>query len=84
MQPHYHPVIAPYGVQQKHILVLWCPGGQTRPYKAPVSLAKGNREFAYFIRKGPATVRAKHEKKSSWSAWPPRFLSTTVFTTVPL
>src|SRR5271156_2188876 len=44
MQPYYHPVIAPYLVQQKHILVLWCPGGQTRPYKAPVSLAKGNRE----------------------------------------
>ncbi len=63
MQPHYHPVIAPYVVQQKHILVLWCPGGQTRPYKAPVSLAKGNREFAYYIRKGSATVRAKHEEE---------------------
>src|SRR5947199_9943388 len=24
MQPHYHPVIAPYVTQQKHILVLWC------------------------------------------------------------
>jgi ATP-dependent DNA helicase RecG len=63
MQPHYHPVIAPYVVQQKPILVLWCPGGQTRPYKAPVSLAKGNREFAYYIRKGSATVRAKHEEE---------------------
>ena len=63
IQPHYHPVIAPYVVQQKHILVLWCPGGQTRPYKAPVSLAKGNREFAYFIRKGSATVKAKHEEE---------------------
>lgn len=63
MQPHYHPVIAPYVVQQKPILVLWCPGGQTRPYKAPVSLAKGNREFAYYIRKGSATVRAKHDEE---------------------
>ena len=63
MQPHYHPVIAPYVVQQKHILVLWCPGGQTRPYKAPVSLAKGNREFAYYIRKGSATVRARHQEE---------------------
>ena len=63
MQPHYHPVIAPYVVQQMPVLVLWCPGGQTRPYKAPVSLARDNREFAYYIRKGSATVRAKHEEE---------------------
>jgi ATP-dependent DNA helicase RecG len=63
IQPHYHPVIAPCVVQQKHVLVLWCPGGQSRPYKAPVSLAKGNREFAYYIRKGSATVRAKHDEE---------------------
>ena len=48
LQPHYHPVMAPYVIQQKQVLVLWCPGGQSRPYKAPVSLAKGNREFAYY------------------------------------
>ena len=63
MQPYYHPVIAPYVVQQKHVLVLWCPGGQSRPYKAPVSLAKGNREFAYYVRKGSASVRAKHQEE---------------------
>jgi len=63
MQPHYHPVIAPYIVQQKHVLVLWCPGGQSRPYKAPVSLAKGNREFAYYVRKGSASVRARHQEE---------------------
>jgi len=37
------------------------PGGQTRPYKAPVSLAKGEREFAYYIRKGSLTVRARYQ-----------------------
>ena len=63
MQPHYHPVIAPYVVQQKNVLVLWCPDGQSRPYKAPVSLAKGTREFAYYIRKGSATVRARHQEE---------------------
>jgi len=56
--PYYHPIIAPYEVRGKHILVLWAAGGQTRPYKAPVSLAKGEREFAYYIRKGSLTVRA--------------------------
>ena len=63
MQPHYHPVIAPYVVQQRHILVLWCPGGQSRPYKAPTSLARGNRELAYYIRKGSATVRARQQEE---------------------
>ena len=58
--PAYHPVIAPYIVQGKHILVLWCPGGQSRPYKAPVSLAKTNREYAFYIRKASATVKARH------------------------
>jgi ATP-dependent DNA helicase RecG len=28
-----------------------------------VSLAKGNREFAYFIRKGSATVKARHQEE---------------------
>ncbi len=47
--PYYHPIIAPFEVNGRHILVLWAAGGQTRPYKAPVSLAKGKKEFAKFI-----------------------------------
>ena len=61
MVPYYHPIMAPCEIDGKHILVLWAMGGQTRPYKAPVSLAKGEREFAYYIRKGSVTVRAKHQ-----------------------
>ena len=61
IQPEYHPVIAPEMVQGRTILVLWAPGGQARPYKAPVSLAKDCKEYAYFIRKGSATVRARHQ-----------------------
>ncbi len=62
--PYYHPIIAPYEVDGKHILVLWAAGGQTRPYKAPVSLSKGEREFAYYIRKGSLTVRARHHDET--------------------
>ena len=58
--PYYHPVIAPCEVKGKTILVLWASGGQTRPYKAPVSLSKKSKEYAYYIRKGSSTVRAKH------------------------
>lgn len=56
--PAYHPVVAPYVLDGRHILVLWAPGGQNRPYKAPVSLAKGERQHSYFVRCGSSTVRA--------------------------
>jgi len=61
MIPYYHPIISPCEVDGKHILVLWAMGGQNRPYKVPVSLAKGKKEFAYYIRKGSTTVQARHQ-----------------------
>ncbi len=59
IQPAYHPVMVPEVVDGGHVLVLWAPGGQTRPYKARLSLAKDGREWGYFLRKGSSTVRAK-------------------------
>ncbi|MBW2090028.1 MAG: putative DNA binding domain-containing protein [Deltaproteobacteria bacterium] len=64
MVPYYHPIIAPCEVDGRHILVLWATGGQTRPYRAPVSLAKGEQRFAYYIRKGSVTVRARHQDET--------------------
>lgn len=59
LQPAYHPIAVPYTVSGRRILILWAPGGQTRPYKARLSLAKDAREYGYFIRKGSSTVRAR-------------------------
>ena len=59
MRPHYHPLTATYSVKGRTILVLWAPGGETRPYKARVSLAKGRSDWGYFIRKHSSTVRAR-------------------------
>ena len=56
--PAYHPIIEPSVVDGKHVLVLWAPGGQNRPYKAPVSMAKG-AEYGYYVRSGSSTIRAK-------------------------
>ena len=64
MVPYYHPIIAPCQVNGRHVLVLWAIGGPTRPYKAPVSMAQGQREFAYYIRKGSVTVRATHQDEA--------------------
>ena len=60
MQPHYHPITATYSIEGRTILVLWAPGGETRPYKAKVNLTKRPQsQWAYFIRKHSSTIRAK-------------------------
>lgn len=59
IQPAYHPIIAPCVIDGVSILVIWVPGGQTRPYKAKLGLGKDCKDYAYFIRKQSSTVRAK-------------------------
>lgn len=59
IQPSYHPIVAPYQIEGASILVIWVPGGQTRPYKAKLSLAKDSKDYGYFIRKQSSSVRAK-------------------------
>ena len=59
IQPHYHPLTGVYEIERRTILVLWAPGGETRPYKAKVSVARGATEWAYYIRRHSSTVRAR-------------------------
>lgn len=59
IQPNYHPICEPVTYQGKLILVVWVPGGEMRPYKAPVALAKANTGQAYYIRIGANTVKAR-------------------------
>ncbi len=65
LHPAYYPIVEPVVFQDKHILIIWVPGGATRPYKAPVSLgAKKNglsNEYAYYIRRFSSTIKAKYE-----------------------
>ena len=53
------PSLATYNVDGQTILVLWVPGGETRPYKAKVNLSAERNDWAYFIRRHSSTVRAK-------------------------
>ena len=61
IRPFYHPLVSTYDIDGRTILVLWVFGGETRPYKARVSLGKTRSEWAYFIRKLSSTVRARGE-----------------------
>ena len=47
MQPAYHPITAPYEVDGQAVLVIWCPGGQHRPYKALETLGLKAGKPAY-------------------------------------
>jgi ATP-dependent DNA helicase RecG len=48
-------------VQDRKLIVLWVPGGQTRPYKVPASVTAKNKTWHYYIRRYASTVEAKGE-----------------------
>ncbi|HFU75930.1 MAG TPA: AAA family ATPase, partial [Arcobacter sp.] len=60
--PSYFPVVEPYEIQGKHILVVWVPGGDNRPYKAAKNLRKG-AEKLYYVRRMSSTVRANEQEE---------------------
>jgi ATP-dependent DNA helicase RecG len=60
IQPAYLPIMQPYTLDGRHILVLWCPAGDFRPYSSPSTLGdKAQRQ--YYIRSGSSTVVARNE-----------------------
>jgi ATP-dependent DNA helicase RecG len=60
LRPDYQPMLFPADYQGKAILVIWAPGGDTRPYQAPETMAKGAK-LDYYVRQGPMSVVAKGE-----------------------
>ncbi|MEA1907554.1 MAG: AAA family ATPase, partial [Euryarchaeota archaeon] len=57
IDPEYQPVLSPEIYQDKQILVIWVPGGELRPYQAPIKLREKGR--AYYVRQGSESVRAQ-------------------------
>ncbi|HEY5536241.1 MAG TPA: RNA-binding domain-containing protein [Ignavibacteria bacterium] len=60
--PNYFPIAEPVDFQNKKILILWCPGGSNRPYKAPDTLGNTPRYF-YYIRRFSLTVQPNLEEE---------------------
>ncbi|WP_058557332.1 ATP-binding protein [Thiohalocapsa sp. ML1] len=58
LDPVYQPVLSPEMVDDRHILVIWAPGSESRVHRAPRSLDKGAEHRAY-VRLGAETVEAK-------------------------
>ena len=62
VKPVYFPVSEVAQVMEKYILILWVHGGQNRPYKAPVSLAK-KAMYAYYVRRFSSTKKTNHTEE---------------------
>lgn len=60
IQPNYFPIMQPYVFEGQHILVLWCPAGDNRPYTAPTTLGNGAQRQAY-VRVGSRSIIAQGE-----------------------
>ena len=61
IQPPYFPILSVDRFEGRDLLVLWAPGGQTRPYKAPRSVTAKKKDYRYYIRRYSNTVEAKGE-----------------------
>ncbi len=61
--PNYYALTHFTEYQGEHILVLWCPGGDNRPYDAPVSLGDKSTGRRQWIRRYSSTVQADREEK---------------------
>ena len=54
--PPYPPILSPETVAGRHILVVWAPGSDMRPHRAP---ARRGRDLRYWVRLGAETVDAE-------------------------
>lgn len=59
IDPEYQPVLYPLKFQEKHILVIWAPAGDARPYKAPDD--RNPKVSCLHVRCGAETVKATGE-----------------------
>lgn len=64
IDPLYIPIVEPYVYDGKNILVIWAPGGENRPYKAPIGLSPKSQK-AYYVKRLSTTTKANgiEEKK---------------------
>ena len=59
IQPEYFPLLSVEQVEGRKLVVLWAPGGQNRPYKAPSAVTATKKTWHYYIRRYSSTVEAK-------------------------
>ncbi len=62
IRPAYMPIVEVVDYENKKFIVLWCPGGDSRPYSSPKTMAKDNKERIHYIRKMSNTVEPSDDE----------------------
>ncbi len=58
IQPAYFPILSIEQYEGRNLIILWAPGGENRPYKAPKSVTSRHKEHKYYIRRYSSTIEA--------------------------
>ncbi|WP_295996154.1 RNA-binding domain-containing protein [uncultured Adlercreutzia sp.] len=62
IQPSYMPLVDVVDYQGTKLIVLWAPGGSTRPYSSPKTMGRPS-ERIYWIRKMASTIAPTEDDK---------------------
>lgn len=60
VSPTYFPIVQPYELDGRLVLVLWCPAGDNRPYSVPTTLGEKSLRQP-FVRVGTGSIIAQGE-----------------------
>ncbi|MCM1258864.1 MAG: putative DNA binding domain-containing protein [Roseburia sp.] len=63
IRPAYMPIVGIETYQDKQFIILWCPGGDNRPYSSPKTMARDNKERIHYIRKASNTVEPSDDEE---------------------
>lgn len=63
IRPAYTPIVGIETYQDKQFIILWCPGGDNRPYSSPKTMARDNKERIHYIRKASNTVEPSDDEE---------------------
>ena len=61
ISPYYLPRTSVEEVDNKLLIVIWCPAGSYRPYSVPASVTVKDSKEYFYIRSGTSTIEAKGE-----------------------
>ena len=68
IQPAYFPVLSVEEYEGVNLIVLWIPGGENRPYKAPKHVTSRHKDHKYYIRRYSSTVEARGDDERELTA----------------
>lgn len=63
IRPAYTPIVGVETYQDKWFIILWCPGGDSRPYSSPKTMSKDNKEHIHYIRKASNSVEPSDDEE---------------------